>query len=266
MIKLIATDVDGTLVEESSPDITPAQIELFRELSDAGYRVTVASGRQYKSVSTMFAPVGRELCYIVENGAHILIGDKTIHHVRMKREYVEGIMADLRALYPEGCHVVASTTVGCFLETKDEAFISRIRDRYRNHVLLTDDILGEDVEYVKLAVFREGSIRQIGEQNLIPKWKDKVKATMAGEEWVDFMDATVDKGRGLKILAEKLGIGTAEVMAFGDNENDIGLMQAAGESYAVGNAVDKVKAAAGHVCGPYWEDGVSQVLRTLLQS
>ena len=264
MIKLIATDIDGTLVRESSPDLPEELIGLFQRLCDKGYILAVASGRQYASVSKMFAPVDRKLCYIMENGAHILVGDKTVHQVPMKREYVEGIMQDLRRCYPQGCHVVASTTRGCYLETKDRDFIDRIQNRYRNNVLLTEDILAEDVAYCKLAVFKEGNIRPIGEKELIPRWKDKVKATMAGEEWVDFMDYSVDKGDGLRRLTDHLGIRTDEVIAFGDNENDIGLMQAAGLSYAVGNAVEKVKAAATHICPPYWEDGVGSVLRTLL--
>ncbi|MCR5281740.1 MAG: HAD family hydrolase [Lachnospiraceae bacterium] len=263
-IKLIATDVDGTLVKESSPNITKEQVEVFRRLEDAGIHVAVATGRQYGSIRKVFAPVERTLCYIAENGAHILIGGDTIFQVNMKRSHVEELMRDFRALYPAGCHVVASTNHGCFLESGDEDFIRLIRDGYRNDVTMTEDILGLDEEFVKLAVYRKGSIREQGEGILIPKWKDVVKATMAGEEWVDFMDATVDKGNGLQVLIDHLGIRPEEVMAFGDNENDIGLMQAAGESYAVGNAVDKVKAAAKHVCAPYWENGVLQVLRTLL--
>ena len=266
MIKLIATDIDGTLVKESSPELPDKLIRLFRQLCDRGLIVTVASGRQYASVSKMFAPVDRKLCYIMENGAHILIGDETVYQVPMKREYVEEIMKHLRKYYSQGCHVVASTTRGCYLETRDQDFIDRIRYRYRNEVFLTDDILSEDAVYCKLAVFKEGNIRPIGEADLIPTWKDRVKVTMAGEEWVDFMDHSVDKGNGLGILLDKLNIDSSEVMAFGDNENDIGLMQAAGESYAVGNAVEKVQKAASHICPPYWEDGVESVLRKLLET
>ena len=263
-IKLIATDVDGTLVKESSPNITEEQVTVFRALEDKGIHVAVTTGRQYGSIRQVFAPVDRKLCYIAENGAHILIGGETIYKVSMKRSHVEGIMQDLRDLYSVGCHVVASTPHGCYLESKDEDFIRLIRDGYRNDVTLTEDILGLEEDFVKLAVYRKGNIREQGEKILIPKWKDEVKATMAGEEWVDFMDATVDKGNGLQVLIDHLGIRPEEVMAFGDNENDIGLMQTVGESYAVGNAVDKVKAAAKHVCPPYWENGVVSVLRELL--
>ena len=265
MIKLVATDIDGTLVKESSPNITDVQVELFRKLTDQGIRVVAASGRQYGSVSKVFAPVDRKLYYIVENGAHILYGSETIHKVIMQRSDVEGIMADIRAHYDQGCHVVASTADGCFLESKDADFIRLMTEGYRNEVTLIDDVLSQDSDFLKLAVYRKGSIQEIGENVLIPKWKDKVKATMAGAEWVDFMDASVDKGNALKILMEHLSIDPSEAMAFGDNDNDIGLLRAAGESYAVANATPGAIGAAAHTCPPYWEDGVSQVLRTLIE-
>lgn len=215
------------------------------------------------TIRRMFERADRNLIYIAENGAHIVKDGRTYGLTRMDRTHVEEIMADLRSLYGKDCHVVASTSKGCFLESKDEEFIRLISESYRNDVTMTDDILSEDEEFVKLAIYHKGSIREIGESFLIPKWKAKVKACMAGEEWVDFMDFSVDKGNALKALQEGMDILPEETMAFGDNENDIGLLRAAGESYAVGNALPVVKEAAKHVCAPYWEQGVCQVLKTL---
>ncbi|MBE5881491.1 MAG: HAD family hydrolase [Lachnospiraceae bacterium] len=264
-MRLIATDVDGTLVKDSSREVGDEIIEAIQALCDRGVYVTIASGRQYGSIRRMFERAERNLLYIAENGAHIIKDGKTYGLTKMKREYVEEIMADLRLLYDKGCHVVASTSKGCFLESKDENFIRLISESYRNDVTLTDDILGEDADFVKLAIYHKGSIRDIGESFLIPKWKDRVKTCMAGEEWVDFMDFSVDKGNALKVLQEGLGILPEETMVFGDNENDIGLLRAAGESYAVGNALPVVKETAKHVCAPYWEQGVYQVLRELYE-
>jgi hypothetical protein len=262
MIKLIATDVDGTLVKDSSREVGDEIIDAVRRLTDQGIYFAVASGRQYGSIRRMFEPAQRNLLYIAENGAHIIKDGRTFALTKMKREHVEEIMNDLRSLYPD-CHVVASTSQGCFIESRDTAFIELIRDSYRNDVMLTDDILKEDTEFVKLAIYKKGSIRSHGENFLIPKWKDKVKVCMAGEEWVDFMDFSVDKGNALRLLQEKLGISPDETMVFGDNENDIGMLQAAANSYAVENAAPVVKQAAQAVCPPYWEQGVYQVLRSL---
>ena len=87
---------------------------------------------------------------------------------------------------------------------------------------------------------------------------------MAGEEWVDFMDASVDKGNALRYLQNYLGISKEETMAFGDNNNDIGMMLAAGESYAVETAVKEVKEAAGNICPGYLDKGVYKIIKNLL--
>ena len=264
-IKLIASDVDGTLVKDSSREVCDEMIEVVRDLVDAGYHFVVASGRQYGSTRKMFERTGRKLHYIAENGAHIIINGENYAVTKMDRKYVEEIMADLRALYPRDCHVVASTAKGCFLESKDQRFIDLITNEYRNDVTLTDDILAEDVDIIKLAVYKKDNIRPIGESLLIPKWKDKVKTTMAGEEWVDFMDKSVDKGNALRTIQEALGISKEETMSFGDNNNDLGLMLAAEESYAVENAVEDVKKAAKHICKSYTEKGVYHVLHDMLK-
>lgn len=263
MIELIATDVDGTLVKESSPEVPEEVIETLRMLVDQGYKVAIATGRQYGSVRKVFASVQRKLYFIVENGAHILYGDETIRKTVMKREDVVEIMQDLRTLYKEDCHVVASTANGCFIESKDDDFYHLIKDHYRNEVTRTDDILAEEVEYLKLAAYKKGDIHDIGNQKLIPKWEKRVKCCFAGAEWVDFMDASVDKGEGLTYLMHLVGAKTESTMAFGDNDNDIGMLKAAGESYAVENANDQVRAAAKHVCKPYWESGAVDVMRSL---
>lgn len=263
-IKLIATDVDGTLVKDSSREVYDEMIEVIRSLRDAGIHFVIASGRQYGSIRKMFEPIGRKLCYIAENGAHIIVNGENFSVTKMNRDYVEEIMADLRGLYSEGCHVVASTANGCYLESKDEAFIHLISEEYRNDVTLTGDILKADADIIKLAVYKKGTIRSIGESFLIPKWQDKVKVTMAGEEWVDFMDKSVDKGNALKKIQEYFHISREETMVFGDNNNDLGMILSAEESYAVENAVEELKAKAKHICPDYTKKGVCQVLRQLL--
>lgn len=263
-IKLIATDVDGTLVRDSSREVYDEMIDAIQKLTDKGCQFVVASGRQYGSIRRMFERADRKLHYIAENGAHIVLNGENYAVTKMNRDYVEGIMADLRSLYSQDCHVVASTSKGCFLESGDQAFIDLIANEYRNDVTLTDDILSEDVEIIKIAVYKKGTIRPIGESVLIPKWQDKVKTTMAGDEWVDFMDKSVDKGKALAKIQEALGIKREETMVFGDNNNDLGLIMAAEESYAVENAVEEVKKAAKHICPDYTQKGVYQILQRLL--
>ena len=75
------------------------------------------------------------------------------------------------------------------------------------------------------------------------------------------MDRRVDKGNALLQIQSYFGICPEDTLAFGDNTNDIGLMRAAGISYAVENARPEVKEAAGGICPSYREKGVWKKIR-----
>ncbi len=259
MIRLVASDVDGTLIKDSTPDLYPEMAEAIRQLNKMGIIFCAASGRQYESLKNVFREVAGDIAYIAENGAHIRYQHKNISVTPMKREYVEGIMAMLRPYYGE-CETVVSTANGSLVESKNQEFIDLITYGYHNSFRQVDDVLAQGEEIIKIAIYRKESIRTLGEGIFIPAWEDKVKVCMAGEEWVDFMDRSVDKGKGLRILENHLGISREETMAFGDNDNDIGMMLEAGTSYAVDTAVDKVKEAAGNVCPGWAEKGVFQII------
>ena len=263
MIRLIATDVDGTLVKESTPWIYPEILSAIREWTDRGGYFCVASGRQYYSIRHMFEEVSDRIVYLAENGAHVRYRDKDILVKKMRRDYVEELMTQLRQ-YDE-CEILVSSTKGSLIESRSAEFIKLIAEGYHNKYRVVEDVLAVPEEIIKIAIRHEGSIRELGERVLIPQWQDKIKACMAGEDWVDFMDASVDKGNALKVIQEYLGVMAAETMAFGDNDNDIGLLAAAGESYAVENARDSVKAQAKHICPSYHEKGVYQVISELLR-
>lgn len=264
MTRLIATDIDGTLVKESTSQIYPELLEVIREWTDMGGYFCVASGRQYYSIRHMFGQVSDRIIYLAENGAHVRYKEKDILVQKMRRDYVERIMMQLRNYYND-CDVVVSSTEGSLLETKNQDFLSFFTEGYHNKYRLVEDVLKEDADIIKIAIYRKNSIRELGEEVLIPAWRDKVKACMAGEEWVDFMDASVDKGNALRVIQEYLGVTKAETMAFGDNDNDIGLLMAAGESYAVENARDSVKMQAKHVCPSYHEKGVYLVIKGMIK-
>ena len=160
-----------------------------------------------------------------------VIKKKDISVTPMKREYVEAIIMQLRGYY-NSCDIIVSTPDGSLIESRNKEFIDLITYGYHNKFTLVDDVLAEPVDIIKIAIYQKESIRELGEGVLIPQWKDKVKVCMAGEDWVDFMDAYVDKGHALNFIQDYFGITKSETMAFGDNNNDVGMMQAAGESYA----------------------------------
>lgn len=263
MIKLIASDVDGTLIQDSTPNLYPEMVAAIRRLKEKGILFCAASGRQYASLRNVFREVADDIAYIAENGAHIRYGGKEIALTPMKKEDAEGILQMLRPWYGK-CETVISTAEGSLVESTSKEFIDLLTYGYHNSFRLVEDVLKEEAQIIKIAAYQKESIRELGESTFIPAWQDKVKVCMAGEEWVDFMDASVDKGNSLNILMNYLGIEKQETIAFGDNNNDIGMMLAAGKSYAVETAVKEVKEAAGNICPGYRDKGVYQIIKNFL--
>lgn len=264
MIKLIASDVDGTLVKDSAPTVYPEMIEAIHKMKDRGILFCVASGRQYESLRKMFAEVEEDIVFIADNGAHIRYQNQNLELTEMKREYVTDIIQMIREAGDDIDYVV-STNDGCILDTKNQQFLDLMQYGYRNKFRVVEDVLKEDFPIIKIASYRQGSIRELGEKIFIPMWKDKTKTTLAGEEWVDFMKIGVDKGNALAFIQKYFKIKREETVSFGDNSNDIGLMKAAGTSYAVENAVEEVKKAATNICPGYDKKGVYKVISKLLE-
>lgn len=262
MIRLIATDIDGTLIQDSTGDLYPEMEEEIRRLTKQGVIFCAASGRQYYSIRNVFCKVADQIVYVAENGAHIRYRNEDISVVEMRREYAEELIRELRQ-YKDTCDFVVSTPEGSLVETDRQEFLDLMTYGYQNRFRRVKDVLAVEARILKVAIYRKGSIRSLGESTLIPRWESRLKTCMAGEEWVDFMDLSVDKGNALKDLQEYFQVDRSETMAFGDNGNDIGMLREAGVSYAVENAREEVKAAASHVCPPWQEKGVWQVIRSV---
>lgn len=263
MIKLIASDIDGTLIKDSTPDMYPEMEKAIKELMKQGILFCAASGRQYQSIRNVFRNIDEEIIYIAENGAQIRYKGKDISVTPMERKTAEELIMELRK-YSHSCDIVVSTPDGCLLESRNKDFIDLITYGYRNKFLLVDDVLAKEAQIIKVAMYQKESVRELGQNTLIPQWKERLKVCMAGEEWVDFMDGSVDKGHALSFVQKYFDIKKEETMAFGDNNNDIGMLHAAGESYAVENAREEVRRAAGNICPSYLEKGVYQVVKDLI--
>lgn len=101
MIKLVASDIDGTLVPEGTDQIDPELFEMIRELKKRGIMFAVASGRQYVSMRSVFEPVADDVIFIAENGSNVMCRGKNMSSSFIDQKVAEELLLYLREHFPE---------------------------------------------------------------------------------------------------------------------------------------------------------------------
>ena len=95
MIKLIVTDVDGTLGPVNTPTIHKDYYPMMEQLLKKGIRIAVASGRQHPALEHLFSSLGEQLIYIADNGAHVRMKDKDLYISQMSLETSHELVRDV---------------------------------------------------------------------------------------------------------------------------------------------------------------------------
>lgn len=256
MIKLIASDLDGTLLLNGSQKLARETCGLIEKLMDRGIIFVPASGRQYANMQRMFAPVADRLGFICENGCLSFFQGKMLHKDVMDRETGQEL---LHAIWEkEGAEILLSGVNTSYLMPKEESYLHRMRDIVKNNVTVVDDIFAVEEEYFKISVYEKAGV-----DASCSYWENRfgsrVQAVVSGLEWLDFTPKGVHKGRALRVLQEYLGIAPEECMAFGDNYNDKELLESVGYPVAMENAKPEIYA----MCQNHTER-VERTLRELL--
>lgn len=254
-------DVDGTLIPESGNVIDERYYDAILSLRRMNIQVVIDSGRHIDSLLHLFAPVRDELFYICDNGAVAGTAEQLVLAHTMSDDDYRGLIRDSQNI--EGCDVVVSTPNGAFTEKEiSESFrtlLHSYRFSWEEVPLLTV------TDAVKVALHSDGDVGARTKQ-LVDKWKGTLSGVRSGAHWLDFMTPGVNKARTLEQIMKQEQIPREEVIAFGDNMNDIDMIQYAGIGYAVANAADPVRRAADRLVPPFGECGVLGILEEVIRS
>lgn len=261
MIKLVASDIDGTLLPEGTAQINPEIFKVIEELKKRDILFAAASGRHYISMSKLFEPVKNDIIFITENGAYVSCRGYTMLEQIIDWQYVCQWVREARRI--PGASFTLDTKEGFYTESSDPEFLDLVRNGYRSDITVVEDALAKELRINKMAIYRKENIGEVA-QMMIPRWEDRLHCVVSGDIWVDFMNQETNKGNAIRSIQKILKISPDETMVFGDNHNDLEMIKSATESYAVGNAADAVKKAAKYVADTNVNDGVLKVLRTLL--
>jgi Cof subfamily protein (haloacid dehalogenase superfamily) len=228
MIRLIVSDIDGTLLPYGQAELEPELFLLIRRLRERGVVFCPASGRQYHSLRALFRPVCDELAYICENGSIVFgpgpeDGAEVLGKTVIERAKAVELAHDILAL--PGCRLLISGANTSYIPEGDPWYENFMHESKGNNVALIarPEDVPEDI--IKLAAYcPEGT--SPCRHALAPKWEGVLSVASAGPDWVDFNLA--DKASGLETLCAALGIGLRDTAAFGDNWNDAPMLRLAG--------------------------------------
>lgn len=260
MIKLVASDLDGTLLQGGAQQLSPRSIELIHSLVQKGIHFVAASGRQYDNELRVFAPIKDEISYIAENGSVCIHNGEVISRSVIEPELAKRIINEIKK-NPD-FEVVISREDSCFIENNNEAFVNHIVNVMKNTTQIVDDIRTVGGPILKIAICSMSDRAHIVDKylkHLQDLFRDEIKVVTSGNIWIDFIAPGTNKGAALEQLINKLGIKPEECMAFGDQYNDVEMLQFVGTSYAMSNAAPGIA-----YYSTYVTDSVDEILEDLL--
>ncbi len=262
MIRLLVSDVDGTLVEESKNALNPEYFSIIPQLKAKGIQVVAASGRPYSSMATLFAPVLEDMWFISDCGATMQTTRGLEYNQCIPKSTLQELWRDISQIPTGDGMICGKDTI--YLPIKDSAMCKIVRDDYEMKVTYLNgwkDLPPEDSGKVSLFCMKDVEI--LGKP-LREKWQGKLHSVISGEWWLDFMMPNVNKGSALQKIMAEYGYTADEIMASGDNMNDMEMLQVAGTALAVSTAREEVKAISTKVIGSHKEDAVLEEWKKLL--
>ena len=267
MIKLIAIDMDGTLLNEKK-HIDEAEKEAIHEAIEAGIKIVLCTGRPLYGILPFYEELG--LSELDSEGYVILNNGCSIHKTKDWKliDQVNFTSDDIEYLYK-------------FSESYDINF-TLVNDTYYFNIgrKPTDELIKDagfvfsDITDISLEEAKSGKhkimkIMFLGDPEIMANFQEKnediIKSKYSGvlsQSYVyEVFPKDNNKGTGLKKLAEKLGIKQEEVMAIGDGNNDIEMFEYANYSVSMKNATELAKKAAKYETDSNENDGVAKAIR-----
>ena len=254
MIKLIATDMDGTLLDENG-HLPNGFTDILDRLRAKNIKLVVASGRPYYTLQTNFGPVGRYLSFICENGALVVDNNEIIYKSLIDKDIVQNIIKEAKKVKENA--LVVCTPNCAYIENYSDESLAEIQ-KYYTTINIVDDLSKVDDDIIKISICNLEGTNNIADS----KFKDDLHIVSTAAIWTDMMNNGVNKGVALKNLMDTDNISKEETMVLGDYYNDIEMLAQAEYSFVMENAPEDMKQHGKYIAASNVEHGV---LRAILE-
>ncbi len=242
MIKLIASDVDGTILQRGETKVRQEIFDAINAAYEKGILFVIASGRPYCELKHLFEPVMDKIALVCSDGALTVYHGKNISKIDMDREMAEKLLEDVDK--KEDCEFLVYGEFIAYMKPKDEEYDKKIRQTVYNNVNVIDkykSIVGDD--FLKIGIYNKNGITKV-EDYFLSKWGKVFNVIYSANEWLEFTAPGVNKSVGIKALCEYFKITKDEMAAFGDSYNDYEMFRCVGKSYAMATAKEGLKEIA----------------------
>jgi len=254
-IKLVVTDIDGTLMEMNG-SLHQKTIDIVKKMSKQGVKVVIATGRMYNAARPVVEELGLDTPIICYQGAMIR-DEKDIYFERnVAKSTVLNIIDDLRNY---NAHINLYLRDRLIVEQDDKYIKAYAGDRFLKYEVVSDlKDVAEDA--TKMLAIDEDA-------DLVTKIRDEMKIkypflniVKSTDYYCEFVNNEADKGFAINHLAEVWNLKKDEILAIGDQDNDIEMIKAAGIGIAMGNCSPNLRKAANDVVSSVLDFGFVEAM------
>jgi len=265
MYKLIAIDLDGTLLNEKK-EISERCLECIKEIKKMGKKVVIATGRPLHGIRPYLKKL--ELIEdnnytVVYNGAQVV--NATGKVILFEKPVSVDAYRELYELSKQFGVYIHAIINGGVLTPRNNPYTG-VESSLNHTPVYEGPVENVDPSTKIIKVMFVDEPRKLDAIiPLLPKWvKEKYTVFKSADIFLEFINKGVDKGVGVSVIANHFGIRPQEVICVGDAGNDIAMIRYAGLGVAMGNATEDVKAEADYITLTNEEDGVAHVIEKFM--
>ena len=261
-IRLLLSDVDGTLVDKQKR-LTPATIDAVKRLEATGLGFTIISARPRSGMMPIAEALAIDAPMAAFNGGIIFRRDGRVdaHHV-IDAEVARGVLA-----------LAQGAAVDIWVFADDRWYASSDVGVHAEHERIAanqEPVVGNDFAHLldradKITfVSDDPPVLQALHARIDARFAGRATVAQSQTYYLDITALAANKGDGIVALAAAFDVPLDQVAAIGDQANDLPMLERAGLAIAMGNAPERVKAAANHITGANDADGVAEAIDTLI--
>ena len=264
MYRLITSDLDETLLRADG-SVSTENVAAIQRATQAGIKFVPNTGRSFLSIQPLLKRLGLwnqpQQYVIAYNGGAVVenLDNRVLFQHAMPYAVAAAVFAVLRQ-FDVAIHVYTLTDLAIYHPRADDLAYLQTRG-VRATTLHGDFAQFQSQPVMKvIAMNPDATVRRAARDAVVAQVTQPVNCTFSSGRYMEVNPVGVDKGTATLALGQRLGVTAAEIMAIGDNANDLPMLTQVGCPVAVQNATPEVKAVAAHVTAADFERGVSEAI------